>query len=340
VDHGFELPLGLLVEGHSLSRIEAHEALAQILRGEVDEVLISSFLTALTAKGETVDEMSGFVDAMIDAAETFQVPEGTIDIVGTGGDRLHSVNISTMAALTVAGCGVAVAKHGNRAASSSVGTADVLEALGVRLDVDGDTVARCVAEAGIGFCFAQRFHPGLRFLGPIRRRLGFPTVFNVLGPLANPAGVRRLMVGVANEAMVERMALVLQSRGVDHAILVHADDGLDELSLGSQCTLVEVRNDTVVTTRFDARARLGVRHDVSALRGGDVSHNARAVREFLDATPGAIFDTVTANAALALVVAGRAESFEEAVTSAQEAVRDGRAALALQRLVEMSNASS
>ena len=332
--------LAALVDGHSLTREQARESLTEIMDGAVDEVIAASFLTALTAKGETVDEMIGFVNAMMEAAETFSVPAETIDIVGTGGDRLHSVNLSTMAALTVAGCGVPVAKHGNRAASSTVGTADVLESLGVKLDVDGPTVARCVKEAGIGFCFAQRFHPGLRFLGPIRRSLGFPTVFNVLGPLANPAGVKRLLVGVANQTMIDRMALVLQARGVERAILIHADDGLDELSLGSTCTLVEVTPTTVVTTRFNPAEQLGVHYNVSELRGGDVGANERAVREYLGGKRGAIFDTVTANAGLALVVAGRTDSFEAGVLLASAAVLDGSAQRALEQLVLISNGDS
>ncbi len=330
--------LGRLVADSSLSREEATAVLASILRGDVDAVVISSFLTALTAKGPSVEEMSGFVDAMVAASETFHVPAGTMDIVGTGGDRLHSVNISTMAALCVAACGVPVAKHGNRAASSSVGTADVLEALGVKIDVDGATVARCVREAGIGFCFAQRFHPGLRFLGPIRAALGFPTVFNVLGPLANPAGVTRLLVGVANDAVVASMAQVLQRRGVERAILVHADDGLDELSLGSVSTIVEVTRESILTSRFDPSDQLGLHHPVSELVGGDIVTNVGAVRSFLAAQPGAIFDTVTANAGLALVAAGTATTLVEGMGLAANAVRDGRAAATLEALVTLSNA--
>ena len=333
----FARHLAQLVAGESLSRNESRVLLSEVLLGEIDDVLIASFLTALTAKGESVHEMSGFVDAMIDAAETFSVPPGTIDIVGTGGDRLQSVNISTMAALVVAGCGVKVAKHGNRAASSAVGTADVLEALGVRLDVDGETVASCVREAGIGFCFAQRFHPGLRYLGPIRRRLGFPTVFNVLGPLSNPAGVRRLMVGVANDTMIDRMAQVLRSRGVERAVLVHADDGLDELSLGSACTVVHVDGEALRTERINPGQLLGRRHDVTSLRGGDVDTNVGAVRAFLAGTPGAVFDTVIANAALALVLADQAENLESGVQLARASVLDGRASVALETLITVSN---
>jgi anthranilate phosphoribosyltransferase len=189
--------LARLVEGETLSRDEARSSLDAILEGDVDPVVTSSFVTALTARGESADEMVGFVDAMMSRAVTFGAPDDAIDIVGTGGDRLRSVNISTMAALTVAGCGVPVVKHGNRAASSSVGTADVLEHLGVHVEGTVDSVLRCLERAGIGFCFAPSFHPSLRFLGPIRRTLKFPTVFNLLGPLANPASVKRAVIGVA-----------------------------------------------------------------------------------------------------------------------------------------------
>jgi anthranilate phosphoribosyltransferase len=331
--------LGRLVGGSSLTREEAADALAEMLTGEVDPARIAAFLTALTAKGETTDEMIGFVDAMLAAANTFEAPAGTMDIVGTGGDQLHTVNLSTMAALTVAGCGVKVAKHGNRAASSSVGTADVLEALGVKIDVDADAVLACIDEAGIGFCFAQRFHAGLRHLGPIRRQLGFPTIFNVLGPLANPARVTRMLVGVANDAMIERMAHVLAERHVEHAILVHAEDGLDELSLGSVSIIYDVRGDEVNASRLDPASILGTRHVVAELVGGDVVTNVGAMQEYLAATPGPIFDTATANAGLALVAAGRADTLEDGVALAQESVRSGAARQALETLVAVSNRS-
>ena len=238
--------LAALVDGHSLTREQARESLTEIMDGAVDEVIAASFLTALTAKGETVDEMIGFVNAMMEAAETFSVPAETIDIVGTGGDRLHSVNLSTMAALTVAGCGVPVAKHGNRAASSTVGTADVLESLGVKLDVDGPTVARCVKEAGIGFCFAQRFHPGLRFLGPIRRSLGFPTVFNVLGPLANPADRDHCI-----QYMVAIPLLFGRLNASDYEDLVANDPRVDALR-----SKMQVKENTTFTQEYyDASKR-------------------------------------------------------------------------------------
>ncbi len=326
-----------LVSRVDLSRGEARDVLLAILSGSTDDVFVAAFLASLTTKGETVDELTGFVDALMTEAVSFRVDDDAMDIVGTGGDRLRSVNVSTMAALTVAACGVPVAKHGNRAASSSVGTADVLEELGVKIDVDAEVVARCVAEAGVGFCYAQRFHPGLRFLGPVRRQLGFRTAFNVLGPLANPASVQRLLLGVADPTVMDRMAAVLQARGVQRAFLVHADDGLDELSLGAAATIVDVTPETIVTMRVDPPALLGLRHDVSEIRGGDAALNAKAVRDFVAATPGAVFDTVCANAGLALMVAGRVSTLDEGFEMAVTAVRDGGAARALDGLVALSN---
>ena len=329
--------LARLVRGEQLTRGEASEALADVLRGEVDATLIASFLTALAQRGETPEEMTGFIDAMVAAGETFTVVPGAMDIVGTGGDRMHSVNVSTMTALTIAGLGIPVAKHGNRAASSSVGTADVLEGLGVKIDVDGSVVAACVAEAGMGFCFAPRFHSGLRHLGPIRKALAFPTAFNVLGPMANPAGVSRLLIGVANPAMMDRMAEVLRARNIERAALIHSHDGLDELSLGSPATLYSVIDGEVATEVIDAGATLGVRHDAASIRGGDLATNVRAVEEYLAATPGPVFDVVTANAALALQVAGRTSSLEEGFELARSSVRQGEAASVLDKLRTVSN---
>ena len=329
--------LARLVRGEHLTRSEASEALADVLRGDVDATLIASFLTALAQRGETPEEMTGFIDAMVAAGETFTVVPGAMDIVGTGGDRMHSVNVSTMTALTIAGLGIPVAKHGNRAASSSVGTADVLEGLGVKIDVDGAVVAACVAEAGMGFCFAPRFHSGLRHLGPIRKALAFPTAFNVLGPMANPAGVRRLLIGVANPAMLDRMAEVLRARNIERAALIHSHDGLDELSLGSPATLYSVVDGEVSTEVIDAGATLGIRHDAASIRGGDLATNVRAVEEYLAATPGPVFDVVTANAALALQVAGRTSSLEEGFELARTSVRGGAALRVLDRLITVSN---
>lgn len=328
--------LNPLVRGTDLERAQARDALQRILDGQIDAVLIASFLTALTAKGETGDEMTGFIDAMIASADTFFIGPDAIDIVGTGGDQLHTVNVSTMAAFAVAGCGVPVAKHGNRAASSSVGSADLLEALGVRLDAPSEVVRACVESAGIGFLFAPTYHHALGNLTPIRRALGFRTVFNVLGPLANPALVERSLIGVAQAPLLEKMAQVLQTRGIRHALLVHADDGLDELSLGSASTLVSVTPESVTSRRLDAGEELGLHHDAGALRGGDTQENVAVVHRFLAGTPGAVFDVVCANAALALIVAGRATSLSEGFEQTRASVLDGRAAHALERLIEIS----
>ncbi len=330
--------LPMLVRGEDLSREQATNALLEIFEGGVDGPLIASFLTALTAKGESINEMTGFVDAMMHEVATAPVSERCVDIVGTGGDQLHSVNISTMASLAVAGVGVPVAKHGNRSATSSVGSADVLEALGLTLSVDGDTVRRSIEEANFGFYFAPVFHPALVALAPIRRALGFRTVFNVLGPLANPAKVRRTLIGVAQAPLMTSMASVLQARGIDRALLVRGDDGLDELSLGTTTTVITVDGDRVSDEVLDAGSRLGLCHDVAALVGGDVAANAALVRRFLDGEQGAVFDVVCANAGLALVAARHSETLEEGFAHAREAVLSGRARSALERAVAITSA--
>lgn len=329
--------LNPLVRGTDLERHEARDALMEILNGQVEGLLISSFLTALTAKGETAEEMTGFIDAMMASATTFSVGPDAIDIVGTGGDQLHTVNISTMAALAVAGCGVRVAKHGNRAASSSVGSADVLEALGVRLDVSEDVVRACVREAGIGFLFAPTFHFALGYLTPIRRALSFRTIFNVLGPLANPALVERALIGVAQRHLLDHMAHVLSARGIRNAILVNADDGLDELSLGADSTLHLITPDGVDVQRLDAAGELGRHHDVASIRGGDVAFNVAVVRDFLEGRQGPVFDVACANAGLALMVGGRARTLAEGFELAETHVLAGDAGVALERLVAVSN---
>ncbi|MGC2175444.1 MAG: anthranilate phosphoribosyltransferase [Acidimicrobiales bacterium] len=329
--------LNPLVRGTSLERLDARLALTEILTGSVEPVLIASFLTALTAKGETADEMMGFIDAMIESAITFSIGPDAIDIVGTGGDQLHSVNVSTMAAFAVAGCGVQVAKHGNRSASSSVGSADLLEALGVRLDPREEVVRACVEEANIGFLFAPVYHHALGYLTPIRRALNFRTVFNVLGPLANPALVERSLIGVAQLPLLEKMARVVESRGTRYAILVNSDDGLDELSLGAMATFEVVSAEGRIRERVDAGAVLGIHHDAETLRGGDVAHNVVVTRAFLEGRQDAVFDVACANAGLAMMVAGRATTLTEGFDLASASVIDGRAALALERLVAVSN---
>lgn len=326
-----------LVRGIDLERAAARQALENILLGQVDPLLIASFLTAMTAKGETADEMTGFIEAMIANATTFTVAENAIDIVGTGGDQLHTVNVSTMAALVVAGCGIPVAKHGNRSASSSVGSADVLEALGVRIDVPQEMVLACIQGAGIGFMSAPIFHHAFSHLAPVRRSLGFRTIFNVLGPLANPAMVRRSLIGVADVRILDHMATVIANRGVDHVILLTSDDGLDELSLGSEASLRIVKGTTVESTRMDAGGELHRSHAVDTIRGGDLTHNVEVVRNFLAGTQGPIFDVVCANAALGLVAGGHCTDLQAGFSEASTNVLNGNAAQALEKLVALSN---
>jgi anthranilate phosphoribosyltransferase len=329
--------LNPLVRGTNMERKDARDALAAILEGKVEGLLIGSFLTALTAKGETSEEMTGFVDAMIAAATPCVLDGDPIDIVGTGGDQLHTVNISTMASLAVAGAGVKVAKHGNRAASSSVGSADVLEALGVRLDAPADVVRQCLDEAGIGFMFAPAYHHGFGYLVPIRRGLGFRTIFNILGPLANPANVQRAVIGVAPQSSMNAMASVLQARGMKKAMLVSADDGLDELSLGSVTSITTIQGSQATSERVNAGDVLGRVHTVADIRGGDTEDNATVVRRFLEGRQDAIFDVACANAALGLLVADKVQNLEEGFDVASAAVLSGGAGEALERLVAVSN---
>jgi len=338
---GWAPVLGTLSSGADLTAARARAAMAEILDGAATSAQIAGFIVALRMKGETVDELTGLLDAMLDAAERVDLPADmpVVDIVGTGGDRAHTINVSTLAALVVAGAGGRVCKHGNRAASSSAGSADVLEALGVRIDCGPDDVARCVREAGIGFCFAPRFHPAMRHAGPTRRELGVPTAFNILGPLANPAGARRLMIGVADGAVAERMAGVLARRGAERALIVHGDDGLDELTIATTSRVVEVRDGAVETSIVDPVA-LGIDPaPADAVVGGDPATNAALARRVLAGEHGPHRDIVTLNAGAGLVAAGLADDLASGLATARAAIDDGRAAGALDALISASNAS-
>jgi anthranilate phosphoribosyltransferase len=333
--------LGTLSRGHDLTADEARAAMAEILAGAATDVQIAGFIVALRMKGETVDELRGMVDAMLGAAErvTLDVAGPVVDIVGTGGDRAHTINVSTLSALVVAGAGGQVCKHGNRAASSSTGAADLLEALGVRIDCGPAEVARCVAEAGIGFCFAPRFHPAMRFAGPPRRELGIPTAFNFLGPMANPAGVTRLMIGVADPSMAERMLGVLAARDCERALVVHGDDGLDELTISTTSQVVELNDGKIESYTVDPAA-LGITlAPREALTGGEPATNADLARQVLAGAPGPHRDVVCLNAAAGLVTAGLVDDLGAGLETARAAIDDGRAAAALERLVVSSNAT-
>lgn len=332
--------LGRLVSGGSLSAAEAECVVGEVLTGAATQAQIAALLVALRAKGETAEEMVGFLRAMLAHAEPLVLGGDLLDVVGTGGDRLASINVSTLAALIAAGAGAQVCKHGNRAASSSVGTADVLEALGVAVDLGAAGVSRCVAEVGMGFCFAPRYHPAMRHAGPVRGQLGIPTVFNFLGPLSNPARVRRQLVGVSDPAMASKMAGVLGANGTLRAMVVYADDGLDELSVTAPSSVIDVEGDG---SDFEMRswrlnpADLGVGPATLAdLRGGNAAFNAAVIRRVLEGERGPRRDIGVLNAAAALVVAGRAGDLPAGIALASEAIDSGRALHMLDALARVS----
>lgn len=315
-----------------------------IMAGEATPAQIAGFLVALRAKGETVEELTGLVEAMLQNANPIQISGEKLDIVGTGGDRLNTVNISTMAALVAAGAGAKVVKHGNRAASSTSGSADVLEALGVRLDLSIDQVARNAEEAGITFCFAQVFHPSFRHTAVPRRELAVPTAFNFLGPMTNPAHVQASAVGVANARMAPLVAGVLARRG-SRGLVFRGDDGLDELTPTGPSTVWEIRSGTVTEQVFSPAA-LGIEPStVADLRGGDAAANAVVVREVLDGKTGPVRDAVLLNAAAGLVSVDMnaegdlLERMRAAFMLAAESVDSGKAAGVLTKWIALSQSS-
>lgn len=329
--------LGRLLQGESLSGDEVGWAMERIMEGEATPAQFGAFVAALRAKGETVDEIAGLVATMRRYSQRVEVSGPLVDTCGTGGDRAGTINVSTIAALVVAGAGARVAKHGNRAASSACGSADLLEELGVRIDLGPEGVARCIEESGIGFCFAPVFHPSMRHAGPPRRELGVPTVFNFLGPLTNPAGARHQALGVSDASMAPKMAEVLRRLGSVHALVFRGSDGLDEITTTGPTSLWELKDGEVKESSIDA-ASLGLpRADPSSLRGGTPEENAKAALEVLSGAEGPARDVVVVNAAAALVAADRAAGFPEGIEQSKEAIDSGRAREALDRLVDTSN---
>jgi anthranilate phosphoribosyltransferase len=348
---GWPAILGRLASGQDLGAVEAGAALDEVFQGNATPAQIAAFVFGLRCKGETVEEMTGLVASMLRAAERVSVPaelaDRLVDTCGTGGDRSGTINVSTIAALVVAGAGVPVCKHGGRAASSQAGSADVLEALGVVIDLGPEGVARCIEEAGIGFCFAPRYHPAMRHAIPVRRELGVPTAFNFLGPLANPAGVRRQVVGVGDPAMAAKMIQVLAAGGSSHVMVVHGADGLDELSPTGRSTLHEYlageQGDapgTFSTVEVDP-SKLGlVRSELGDLRGGDALTNADLARRVLAGERGPRRDVVLLNAAAALLVGGSVANLTDGIGLAGESIDSGAAATALDQLIEVSKAAA
>ncbi len=333
--------LARLMDGESLSSTEAATVMGEILNGQATPAQIGGLLVALRVKGESVEEMTGLVRAMVDHAVPLELVGDPVDLVGTGGDRLHSINVTTLAACIVAGAGAKVCKHGNRAASSSVGTADVLEALGAVVDLGPEGVLRCVEEAGFGFCFAPRFHAGFRHAAPVRRELGVATVFNFLGPLAHPGRPVRQVVGVSDPVMAPKMAGVLAANGSRRAMVVFADDGLDELSTTGPSTVIELTADgngraEIREWRLDPTSLGFPLCGMADLRGGDAAFNAAAIHRVLDGARGPHRDIGVLNAAAGLVVAGVAQDLADGVARATDAVDGGAAAAALEGLVATS----
>jgi anthranilate phosphoribosyltransferase len=324
--------LARIAAGEALSRADSAAAFSVMMSGEATPSQIGGFLMALRVRGETVDEIAGAVDVMRANMARVEAPEGAVDIVGTGGDHAGTLNISTCAALVVAGCGVVVAKHGNRALSSKSGAADVLAALGVDVDLKPQAISRVVAKAGLAFMFAPTHHSAMRFVGPSRVELGTRTVFNILGPLANPAGVDRLLVGVFSPEWVLPIAETLHALGARHAWVVHGD-GLDEMTVCGTTEVAELKDGSIRTFSIDA-ADLGLPlRDIAEIKGGDASANARALRDVLSGTEGGYRDIVLLNAGGALVVAGRAADLAEGIALAAGSIDSGAARGALDRLV-------
>jgi anthranilate phosphoribosyltransferase len=325
-----------VASGKALSFEEARAAFDVIMSGEATPSQIGGFLMALRVRGETVEEISGAVATMREKMLKVEAPDGSIDIVGTGGDGSHSVNISTASAFVIAGCGVPVAKHGNRGLSSQTGAADVLTALGIKIDLTPEAIGRSIREAGVGFMFAPAHHPAMRHVGPTRVELGTRTIFNLLGPLSNPAGVKRQMVGVFAPEWVEPLARTLKVLEAEKVWVVHGD-GFDEITTTGE-TKVSALADGSVTTFVITPEEIGLpRYKREDLRGGDAAFNARAMRNLLEGAPGAYRDTVLMNAAAGLIVAGKAATLAEGATLAARSIDEGRAERVLDALVRISN---
>ncbi|HEV8654296.1 MAG TPA: anthranilate phosphoribosyltransferase [Candidatus Limnocylindria bacterium] len=329
--------LAAVASGKTLTRAEAEAAMGSVMAGEATPAQLGGLLAALRVRGETVDEIAGFASAMRRAAVkvTLSVADA-VDIVGTGGSRTDPFNISTVASVVAAAAGAKVAKHGNRAASGKCGAADVLEALGVKIDLGPEAAARCVDEVGLAFLFAARYHPAMRHAGPVRREMGIRTVFNILGPLANPAGVRRMVLGVATPELGETMARVLGELGADHVLVVHGADGLDEISPTGRTLVWELRDGAVRQSSIDPAALGLPLASVADILSGDPAANAATVRSIVGGETGARRNAVLLNAGAALIVAGLAADLREGMATAARVIDSGGARDTLDRFIATS----
>jgi anthranilate phosphoribosyltransferase len=329
--------LDAVVAGRDLDMSTAHAVMDRMMDGEATPAQIGALTVALRMKGETVDELAGMVESMRKHATVVPLSVDAVDTCGTGGDGAGTFNISTASALVAAGAGCSVAKHGNRAASSRCGSADVLEALGVVISLPPDGVRRCVEEAGVGFLYAPDFHPALRHVIPVRRELGIRTVFNVLGPLASPARVRHQLIGVANGRLAPMMAEVLQRLGHVHAIVFTGPNGIDELGVGGPALCFEVTRDGVTESALDP-ADVGIEvASVDSVRGGDAETNAAIIIAVLEGATGPRRDVVLLNTAAVLVAADRVTTLRDGIAVAAESIDSGAARHALAELVRVSH---
>ncbi|KZK82021.1 Anthranilate phosphoribosyltransferase [Pseudovibrio sp. Ad13] len=332
--------IGIVADGNTLDRSQAREAFEIIMSGAATPAQIGGFLMALRLRGETIDEISAAVETMRAKMIPVKAPDHAIDIVGTGGDASGSYNISTCTAIVVAGCGVTVAKHGNRSLSSKSGSAEALAELGINLDLDANGISHCIHEAGIGFMFAPNHHKAMRHVGPARIELGTRTIFNLLGPLANPAGAKRQMTGVFAQQWVEPLANTLQEMGTEKAWIVNGSDGMDEITTTGTTFVAELKNgniNTFTVSPEDAGLPLAKTED---LKGGDPKENAQALREVLQGAKNAYRDIVLLNSAASLIVADKVSTLAEGVQMAAHAIDQGAALSRLDKLVEASDAAT
>jgi anthranilate phosphoribosyltransferase len=327
-----------LIDRQDLTRDAAQALLVSIMDGDLTAPQIAAILTALRMKGETVDEIAGFAAAMRDKAVAVKTKRsGLVDTCGTGGDARHTFNISTAAALVAAAMGIPVAKHGNRAVSSKCGSADVLEALGVNIDLAPDQTGRLIDRVGIGFLFAPRYHPAMKHAAPVRRQMGVRTVFNILGPLTNPAGVKRQLIGVFKQDLTEVVCRVLRALGSEKVYVAHGLDGTDEVSLAGQTQITALENGTIRTFRFTPEEAGLERADLSALSGSSPEENAGHIKEVLAGCNGARSDATLLNAGFVAALTGITPDPREGVRLAREAIRSGRALKLLDALREESH---
>ena len=324
--------------GTPLTRAEAKDAFDVMMSGDATPSQIGGFLMALRVRGETVDEITGAVEIMREKMLRVEAPDDVIDIVGTGGDASGSYNISTCAAFVAAGAGLKVAKHGNRALSSRSGAADVLMALGVKIDVGPEKISECISEAGVGFMFAPSHHSSMKHVGPSRVELGTRTIFNLLGPLSNPAGARRQVTGVFSKQWVEPLAHVLKNLGSEACWICHGEGGMDEIVPTGTTWISELKDGKVTSFELTPEEAGLRRSSFEDLKGGDAAQNADALRHVLAGKPSAFRDAAVMTAAAALVVAGREAGLKQGVTAAQKAIDSGAAEAALATLVKVSNA--